>query len=56
MKGLEIFLIFGVIFIMMAIILGIASIIFFCVKGKKLRDNLKEEYGEPSKYNLKIME
>lgn len=56
MKGLDIFLIFGVVLIMMAIILGIAGTIFFYVKGKRLRDNLKEEYGEPSKYNLKIME
>jgi hypothetical protein len=56
MATLDIFLIIGVLLIILSIIVGIACLIIFNFKKKKLKTVLEEEYGDPTKYNLKIRE
>ena len=56
MSSLDMFFVVGIILILVAIVFGIFCTIAFYLKGRKLKDTLKEEYGDPTKYNLKIRE
>ncbi len=48
----EMFFRLGVAVLVLAVILIVISLIVFFVNGRKLRKTLKEEYGEPWRYNI----
>ena len=54
--NMDFFLKIGILLILSALVLGIIELIIFYVKGKKLKKALEEDYGDPSKYNLKVRE
>ena len=56
MNSLDIFFVLGIILILIVIVFGMICTLIFYLKGRKLKDTLREEYGDPAKYNLKIRE